>query len=127
MDAASTALDTDHRFALITDDNHSGYLWIASILCLIYSTLILAVRLHLKWNLHGADDVAATVATVCREDSKCLAQFLTIQQVLQIGEAVPLFLAMKSGLGQSEHLLDASQLAHAGRVRISILQKYSGD
>lgn len=56
--------DTGQRFALITNDNHSGYLWIASILCLIYSCLVLLTRLHIKWNLYGVDDIAATVATV---------------------------------------------------------------
>ena len=55
---------SENRFALITYDNHSGYLWISSILCLVYTTLILIVRLHLKWKLYGADDLAATIATV---------------------------------------------------------------
>ncbi|KAF2257664.1 hypothetical protein CC78DRAFT_527498 [Lojkania enalia] len=99
MDAGpATALD-EHRFALITVDDQSGYLWIASILCLIYTLLILVTRLHIKWNLYGADDVAATVATI-----------------LQLGEVVPLFLAMKNGLGKSEHLLDAEQLSNVGRA-----------
>jgi hypothetical protein len=56
--------DTAGRFAPITDDNHSGFLWITSILCLIYSTLIIVVRLHIKWNMYGADDISALVATV---------------------------------------------------------------
>jgi hypothetical protein len=53
-----------HRFAPITDDDASGNLWISSILCLIYCTLALIVRLHIKWNMYGADDTTVTVATV---------------------------------------------------------------
>lgn len=64
MDPAPIDEDTSGRFAPITDDNHAGLLWITSILCLIYSVLIIGVRLHIKWNMYGADDIAALVATV---------------------------------------------------------------
>jgi hypothetical protein len=37
---------------------------------------------------------------------------------MQLGEVIPLFLGMNNGLGKSEQLLTASQLAEAGRVRI---------
>ncbi|KAF2180848.1 hypothetical protein K469DRAFT_444611, partial [Zopfia rhizophila CBS 207.26] len=88
-----------HRFALVTESNNSGYLWVASILGLIYSSLVLIVRLHIKWNLYGPDDITATMATI-----------------LQLGEVVPLFVAMKRGLGRPEHLLEASQIADAGKA-----------
>ncbi|KAF2843581.1 hypothetical protein M501DRAFT_1006112 [Patellaria atrata CBS 101060] len=89
--------ETGHRFALVTDENHSGYLWIASILCLVYSALVLIVRLHIKWNLYGFDDLLVLIATF-----------------MQLGEVVPLFVGMKSGLGQRDDLLDEAQLDKAG-------------
>lgn len=59
------AADDGNRFAPITGDNQSGLLWITSILCLIYSVLIIVARLHIKWNMYGADDWTALAATVC--------------------------------------------------------------
>ncbi|KAF2106570.1 hypothetical protein BDV96DRAFT_533619 [Lophiotrema nucula] len=99
MDSTELPPGEGDRFALITEDNYSGYLWIASILGLIYSLLVIVVRLHIKWNLFGADDVTAAVATV-----------------LQLGQVVPLFLAMKHGLGKSNDLLSAQQLEDAGKA-----------
>ena len=59
-----TAVDQSNRFAPITEDNHSGLLWVTSILCLVYSVLIIVARLHIKWKMYGADDVTALAATV---------------------------------------------------------------
>jgi hypothetical protein len=64
MDPPPIVDDTGSRFAPITNDDHSGYLWITSILCLIHSSLVILVRLHIKWNMYGADDVSALIATV---------------------------------------------------------------
>jgi hypothetical protein len=66
MDSMSLPSEAGHRFAPITADNTSGNLWISSILCLLYCSLALIVRLHIKWKLHGADDVTVTIATVSR-------------------------------------------------------------
>jgi hypothetical protein len=125
MDATPSAFTEGNRFAEITSENHSAYLWISSILCLIYSSLILFVRLHLKWKLYGADDITASTATV--RDS--VLNSLTMKslysyylQILQIGQVVPLLLAMKNGLGKSNNLLSDGELAFIGRVRISYSQ-----
>ena len=64
MDASPTPSSTGHRFAPLTVDNNAGYLWIASILCLIYTFLVMIVRLHMKWKMYGLDDAAAMLATV---------------------------------------------------------------
>ncbi|KAH6625721.1 hypothetical protein C7974DRAFT_206270 [Boeremia exigua] len=88
-----------YRFAPNTADNSSGQLWIASILCLIYCTLVLIVRLHIKWRLYGMDDAAISLATI-----------------LQLGENIPLFIALRNGLGTSEQQLDSSQIATIGKA-----------
>jgi hypothetical protein len=54
-----------NRFAPVTPDNQSGSVWIATLLCLIYSTLVLVVRGHLRWNMYGLDDWFAAAAVVC--------------------------------------------------------------
>lgn len=60
------ATSQGHRFASNTGDDRSSQLWISSILCLIYSVLVLNVRLHIKWKFYGVDDAAISLATVCR-------------------------------------------------------------
>jgi hypothetical protein len=55
---------TGSRFAQITPDDHAGSVWIASILCLIYSVLTLALRGHLRLRIYGLDDYIALAATV---------------------------------------------------------------
>ncbi|KAF2026158.1 hypothetical protein EK21DRAFT_12166, partial [Setomelanomma holmii] len=95
-------IPSSHRFAPITADDTSGNLWISSILCLIYCTLVLIVRLHIKWNMYGADDSTVTVATM-----------------LQLGEVSSLFIALRKGLGKSAHLIDASQAASIGKATFS--------
>lgn len=52
------------RFSRITPDDHAGSLWIASLLCLVYSIITLALRGHLRWKMYGPDDYLATVAMV---------------------------------------------------------------
>ncbi|ORY07772.1 hypothetical protein BCR34DRAFT_489151 [Clohesyomyces aquaticus] len=99
MDPSQVPITEGHRFAAITDDNTSGYLWIVTSLCLIYSFLILVVRLHIKWKLYGLDDYTATAATV-----------------LQLGGAVPLFVALKHGLGKPERDLDDSRIEEASKA-----------
>jgi hypothetical protein len=55
----------DNRFALVTPDDHSAPLIIVIILSLIFSALVLAVRiLIVKWKRHSADDSILGVAYV---------------------------------------------------------------
>jgi hypothetical protein len=58
-----------NRFAPVTPDNQSGSVWISSLLCLIYSTLVLVVRGHLRWKMYGTDDwfAAAAVVSPCSD------------------------------------------------------------
>ena len=54
----------ENRFSPITTDDHAGMLWITAILSLIYSSIALVVRAHVKWNLYGVDDAFLAAATV---------------------------------------------------------------
>ncbi|PSN70771.1 hypothetical protein BS50DRAFT_517405 [Corynespora cassiicola Philippines] len=88
-----------HRFAPITAYNRAGLLWIALILCLIYSFLVLIVRLHIKWKLYGLDDATAALATF-----------------LQFFEVICLFLGLQQGLGRSDPPLNDDQTQFVGKT-----------
>jgi hypothetical protein len=68
-----------NRFAEITPDNHAGSIWIASLLCLIYSVLTLALRGHLRFRIYGMDDYMALAATV-RQYAPSVARGLRLIQ-----------------------------------------------
>ncbi|KAJ9611637.1 hypothetical protein H2200_004821 [Cladophialophora chaetospira] len=88
-----------NRFAEITPDDHAGTIWIASILCLIYSVLTLALRTHIRLRTYGLDDYIALAATV-----------------LQVGEVIAVLLALHHGLGKTQLLLRESELTKASRA-----------
>ncbi|KIV96677.1 hypothetical protein, variant [Exophiala mesophila] len=87
------------RFSRITPDDHAGSLWIASLLCLVYSVITLALRGHLRWKMYGPDDYLATVATA-----------------LHIGEVVAIIIGLQHGLGQTQTLLRESDIVDASKA-----------
>lgn len=48
----------------ISPNDHSGYLWIATILGVIYTFIVAVVRLYVKFGVLGADDYVLGLATV---------------------------------------------------------------
>lgn len=99
MAATSPSTTSGNRFAPITSDNHSGSLWIASILCLIYGVLTLTLRGHIKFRIYGLDDWLIAVATVT-----------------QLAQSIALFIALKNGLGATSTLSSVAQLTKAGQA-----------
>ncbi|EXJ95667.1 hypothetical protein A1O1_00789 [Capronia coronata CBS 617.96] len=94
----ATSLD-ENRFSPITPDDHAGSLWIAALLCLVYSIITIFVRGHLRWKMYGTDDYLALAATA-----------------LQVGEVVAVIVGLNHGLGRTEELLAASQLKKASKA-----------
>lgn len=56
--------DGSHRFSPISSHDHAGYVWIVTILGLIYSGLGGLARARIKWGVHGVDDYLLGLATV---------------------------------------------------------------
>lgn len=56
--------DDSLRFSPILENDHAGYLWIVTILGLVYSSMSTALRAYIKWGLYGPDDYCIAVATV---------------------------------------------------------------
>ncbi|KAK4946516.1 hypothetical protein LTR10_014368 [Elasticomyces elasticus] len=92
-------LGGDNRFSPITPDDHAGSIWIATILCLIYSVITLTLRGHLRWKMYGMDDYLALAATV-----------------MQVGEVAAIMVGLNHGLGKTEHLLRHGELQEASRA-----------
>lgn len=94
----------EHRFSRITRDDHAGSLWIATLLCLVYSVMTLALRAYLRWNMYGVDDYLALVATG-----------------LHIGEAVAIMVGLDYGLGKAQELLRSNDMILESRATFTSL------
>lgn len=106
----------ENRFSPITPDDHAGSLWIAALLCLVYSVTTMFLRGHLRWNMYGVDDYLALAATVSAVHLDHESWSLTPLQVLQVGEVVAVIVGLNHGLGRTQELLRASELKAASQV-----------
>lgn len=61
----SPLLDDSRRFSPIHPDDHAGYVWIATLVGLVYSLLAAGGRARVKWGMYAVDDYLAGIATVC--------------------------------------------------------------
>lgn len=50
--------------SVISPENHAGYLWIVTILGLIYTILVAFARVYVKIRMFGVDDLILGLATV---------------------------------------------------------------
>ncbi|KAL1306522.1 hypothetical protein AAFC00_005213 [Neodothiora populina] len=86
-------------FAPVTSTDHAGLLWVTSILSLLFSTVTLAARYHIRRRSFGIDDWLVSAA-----------QFFALAQY------IALFVGMDSrGLGKSSSLLTTDEAREAGR------------
>ena len=106
------------RFAEVTPDDHAGSIWIASILCLIYSVLTLILRGHLRFRMFEVDDYIATVATVYTKlpSFALLSETNGILQLIQVGEVIAVMFGLHHGLGKTQDLFRSSEVTKASRV-----------
>lgn len=109
---ADTASDSN-RFAPISPDNDSGSIWIATLLCLVYSLITILTRAWLRQKLYSVDDVLILLAFVqCPQYPKTDSADQALQ-LFQIGSAVSSMLALNHGLGQTLSLLNTSSVHSA--------------
>ncbi|KAI0018941.1 hypothetical protein F4780DRAFT_477633 [Xylariomycetidae sp. FL0641] len=86
-------------FAPIHEDDHAGYIWIVTILSLIYSTSIGAVRAYIKWRLLGIDDYLMGLASV-----------------LHIAQCIVVFSALSNGLAKWNSITTEAQWSANGTL-----------
>jgi hypothetical protein len=58
------AVQDGNRFSPITPNDHAGSIWIASILCFVYTLITILTRAYLKQKMYGVDDFLILGATV---------------------------------------------------------------
>ncbi|EON68227.1 hypothetical protein W97_07485 [Coniosporium apollinis CBS 100218] len=75
---------SDNRFTLVTPDDYQGYIYIATITSLVWSSIVFIVRLFIKWGCYSGDDVLAGLA-----------------QAISFGQWIPVFIALENGLGKN--------------------------
>ena len=111
-------------FSPVTFNDHAGNVWIITILSLIYSSAVAAVRAYTKLRMYGIDDFLIAAATVCswapsladRRDSHA-----------DVGAST---LGTASGpvnrcLYRPEQRLGQIQLDHHGRSVVNVIQGWS--
>ncbi|KAF2502798.1 hypothetical protein BU16DRAFT_19157 [Lophium mytilinum] len=80
------------RFSTITPDDHGGYVYIATLMAMTYSSLAFITRCFVKKRMFGAEDWAVAVA-----------------QILFFGQFAAILSSSSAGLGKNFDLLDDSQ------------------
>ena len=86
-------------YTKITDDNHAGWLYIITLMSLVYMTTVFVVRFIVKYGLYGIDDWALLGATV-----------------LAAGQHIAVLAGLAFGLGKSVSLLHGSQPGNIQKV-----------
>lgn len=56
--------DDSRRVSPIHPDDHAGYLWITTLVGLVYSLMAAGGRAHVKRGMYAVDDYLAGLATV---------------------------------------------------------------
>lgn len=108
-------------FSPIENNDHAGYLWIVTILGMIYSSFSGLARARIKKGIYGADDYLiglATVNMILSQISKLRdpANSVIMKLLLYIQSAV-MFYGLKNGLAKSDEITSEVQWPVAGKVR----------
>lgn len=107
---------TGDRFAQVTPDNHAGSIWIATLLCLVYTIITILTRGFLRKAMYGIDDYLILGATVCPIMRTPSLNVLIESQVFHLGEALAVIVGLRNGLGQTLTLLRASGVLSSSKV-----------
>lgn len=112
MDSTGT-----RRLLTVSPSDHSPWLWVTSILSLIYALMVLGCRLLVKWGVLGLDDAALGVAYV-RQRARPLepATFANYAQAFGLIHWGLIYAALHRGLGKATTLVPLEAEQHAATV-----------
>lgn len=86
-------------FTQITAENHSGWLYIITLLSLCYISIVFGIRFAVKFGMYGKDDWALLVST-----------FLAVCQHVSV------LLGLGHGMGKSSKILSHGSIAEIEKV-----------
>ncbi|KAJ1332068.1 cadherin EGF LAG seven-pass G-type receptor 1 [Microdochium nivale] len=87
------------RFSPVSSDDHAGYIWIVSIVALVYSLTATIVRVFIKARLFGTDDYLLVASTV-----------------LHVAQSIAIFAGLHDGLGKFNSITTPEQWASSGKA-----------
>ncbi|KAL6856418.1 hypothetical protein J3F83DRAFT_753312 [Trichoderma novae-zelandiae] len=101
---SETSNDSSHAFSRVSSNDHSGQLWIVTILSLIYSLLGAMVRVYIKHEMFGFDDLLLGLATI-----------------LHVAQSTAVFVGLNSGLGKFNSITSPEQWAASSRSTLAAI------
>jgi hypothetical protein len=112
-------------FSPVEYNDHAGYLWIVTILGMIYSSFSGLARACIKRGIYGVDDYLIGLATVSLKlimglnVSPTRVTWLTLRnlKLLLYCQSGVIFHGLKNGLAKSEEITEQYQWPTAGKVR----------
>ncbi|KAF3074483.1 hypothetical protein CFAM422_003231 [Trichoderma lentiforme] len=93
-----TSNDGSFQFSRVTFNDHSGQLWIVTILSLIYGLFGAVTRAYIKYRMFGFDDLLLAFATV-----------------FHIAQAIAMFVGLNNGLGKFNSITPLEQWATSSK------------
>ncbi|KAL2204593.1 hypothetical protein CC79DRAFT_1323388 [Sarocladium strictum] len=90
-------------FSPVSFNDHAGNVWIITILSLVYSSTVAAVRVYTKLRMYGVDDYLIAVATV-----------------LHLAQAIALFVALNNGFGKFNSITSKDQWSTSSRSFLAV-------
>lgn len=99
-----TSNDGSFQFSRVTFNDHSGQLWIVTILSLIYGLFGAMTRVYIKYRMFGFDDLLLAFATV-----------------FHIAQAIAMFVSLNNGLGKFNSITTPEQWAISSKSVLAAL------
>ncbi|EHK18605.1 uncharacterized protein TRIVIDRAFT_78137 [Trichoderma virens Gv29-8] len=97
-----TSKDGSSPFSRVTFNDHSGQLWILTILSLLYSFLGALTRAYIKYRMFGFDDLLFASATV-----------------LHLAQSIAVFVGLNNGLGKFNSITPAEKWATSSKSTLA--------
>ena len=112
-----------HRFSEVTSDDHSAWVWVATLLGVSFSLLFLCLRAYVKWKRRAVDDFVVVIAYV--SSSQIMDEITEIDyepyKVFASCHWITECAAVNNGLGRSSRFLTDAEEHRASKVRICVI------
>ncbi|KAH8708381.1 hypothetical protein GQ44DRAFT_691168 [Phaeosphaeriaceae sp. PMI808] len=99
MSLPSAAAPTGYRFAVVSETDYGAPIFIAAVITLVFTFLVLIVRITIvKWHRWSLDDLVLVCA-----------------KIVGLGQWISIFIAYHNGLGKATSMVDSRDLPHMAK------------